>query len=163
MQGESTCAAYTLIQETIPPSHLRLLRSDCPCSRQRATPPTESTSKHVSTPKSSLLPTSGIQKQPAVQTALLNTTTNHSDSSAYSGVTANAVINEQLSGPSAKSSNPPEFWRCKRSLPLQTATRTPASRFEEKNPPSQNYLRATPRSRYRRVCRGRLQTEARQG
>jgi hypothetical protein len=36
----------------------------------------------------------------------LNTTTNHSDSSAYSEVTANAVINEQLSGSSAQSSNP---------------------------------------------------------
>jgi hypothetical protein len=119
VQGESACADYTLLQETIPPSHLRLPRSDCPCSRQRATPPTESTSKHGPTPTSSLLPTPGIQEQPAVQTALLNHKTNHSDSSAYSEVTANAVINEQLSGPIAQSSNPPKFWRCKRSLPYR--------------------------------------------
>ena len=37
-----------------------------------------------------------IQEQPAEQTALSKTSTNHSNSFTYSGVTSNAVINERL-------------------------------------------------------------------
>lgn len=162
MQGESACADYTLIHETTHPAHLRLLRSDCPCSRQRATPPTKNTSKHGPTPTGSLLPTSGIQKQPAVQTALLNTTTNHSNSSAYSGVTANAVINEQLSGPNAQPSKSLNSWRCKKNLPLQTATRTPG-RFREKRSTKSKTSKGDAQVEIPKGLPGKTPTEARQG
>jgi hypothetical protein len=78
-----------------------------------------------------------IQEQPADQTALSKTSTNHSDSSTYSGVSAIAVINERLR--------------------TQCATQRAASK--KKKSSKSKAFKEVPRPRNWRVCQGRRQQE----
>ena len=88
MQGESACADSTLIYQITPRTHLRLLRSDCKGSRQRAT-------VHMLSQQTPTLTSKHTRVACRVQTTPSYTKLSRHNTSIHAEGTAFAVDNEQ--------------------------------------------------------------------